>query len=222
MRNYRRLSGDGSVKVVLSGDSNSLPKTTGRREPPSYNSSTTQELGTPPAVPFAFLRLPSRFQENVDFPNEYLRTFQKKPVFAPPPFAQRTSTVGNIIVAGLGSRIRAFRDSHPDPEKVDFPPVPISAFILQPSPLEQNVDSAPPPFPRLQNPCKKARESAIIHVSTSPNFALIPPASDLGSSFVLGPNCFDGAHSALPIAVSPKILILHFPPHRAKTRKKCP
>src|SRR4051812_41425791 len=44
MRNYRRLSGDGSVKVVLSGDSNSPPKTTSRREPPSYNSSPTQEV----------------------------------------------------------------------------------------------------------------------------------------------------------------------------------
>src|SRR4051794_1427344 len=47
MRNYRRLSGDGSVKVVLSGDSNSPPKTTRRREPPSYNSPPTQELCPP-------------------------------------------------------------------------------------------------------------------------------------------------------------------------------
>src|SRR6185436_10039562 len=46
MKNYRRHSGDGSVKVVLSGDSNSPPKTTGRREPSSYNSSSTQELRT--------------------------------------------------------------------------------------------------------------------------------------------------------------------------------
>src|SRR5205085_8759867 len=42
MRNYRRHSGDGSAKVVLSGDSNSPPKTTPRREPPPYNSSPTQ------------------------------------------------------------------------------------------------------------------------------------------------------------------------------------
>src|SRR5213078_60384 len=49
MRNYRRLSGDGSVKVVLSGDSNSPPKTTPRREPPSYNSPPTQEVC--PSIP---------------------------------------------------------------------------------------------------------------------------------------------------------------------------
>jgi hypothetical protein len=46
MRNYRRLSGDGSVKVVLSGDSNSPRKTTPGREPPPHNSSPTQELCT--------------------------------------------------------------------------------------------------------------------------------------------------------------------------------
>jgi signal transduction histidine kinase len=46
MKNYRRLSGDGSVKVVLSGDSNSPPKTTSRREPPPCNSPSTQELRT--------------------------------------------------------------------------------------------------------------------------------------------------------------------------------
>src|SRR4051794_18627533 len=44
MRDYRRFSGDGCVKVVLSGDSNSPPKTTPRREPPSYNSPPTQEV----------------------------------------------------------------------------------------------------------------------------------------------------------------------------------
>jgi hypothetical protein len=49
MRNYRRLSGDGSVKVVLSGDSNSPPKTASRCEPPSYNSSPTQEVC--PSIP---------------------------------------------------------------------------------------------------------------------------------------------------------------------------
>jgi hypothetical protein len=46
MKNYRRLSGDGSVKVVLSGDFDPPPKTTSRREPPSYNSPPTQELRT--------------------------------------------------------------------------------------------------------------------------------------------------------------------------------
>jgi hypothetical protein len=46
MRNYRRLSGDGSVKVVLSGDSNSPPKTTRRREPLPHNLTPTQELRT--------------------------------------------------------------------------------------------------------------------------------------------------------------------------------
>jgi hypothetical protein len=44
MRNYRRLSGGGSVKVVLSGDSNSPPNTTSEREPPPYNSSPTQQV----------------------------------------------------------------------------------------------------------------------------------------------------------------------------------
>src|SRR5436190_19052090 len=46
MKNYRRHSGDGSVKVVLSGDSNSPPKTTSGREPQPCNSSFTQELRT--------------------------------------------------------------------------------------------------------------------------------------------------------------------------------
>jgi hypothetical protein len=58
MRNYRRLSGDGSVKVVLSGDSNSPPKTTRRREPPSYNLSATQEVcPSIPTVPADVRRL---------------------------------------------------------------------------------------------------------------------------------------------------------------------
>jgi hypothetical protein len=81
MKNYRRLSGDGSVKVVLSGDSNSPPKTTRRREPPPYNSSPTQEVCNPRAVPFAFLRVHSRFQKNVDTSEPHPK-FQKKPVFA--------------------------------------------------------------------------------------------------------------------------------------------
>jgi hypothetical protein len=50
MRSCRRHSGDGSVKVVLSGDSNSPPKTTPRREPPSYNLPPTQEVRT--CIPF--------------------------------------------------------------------------------------------------------------------------------------------------------------------------
>src|SRR5437868_277137 len=83
MKNYRRLSGDGSVKVVLSGDSNSPPKTTRRREPLPYNLPPTQELRTSPATPYALRRVPSRFQKNVDFPPEGLLKFQKKPVFAP-------------------------------------------------------------------------------------------------------------------------------------------
>jgi hypothetical protein len=44
MKNYRRHSGDGSAKVVLSGDSNSPFKTTPRREPLPYNSSSAEEL----------------------------------------------------------------------------------------------------------------------------------------------------------------------------------
>jgi outer membrane protein assembly factor BamB len=48
MKNYRRLSGDGSVKVVLNPDAQSGFKTTSRREPLPYNSSTTQELRTRP------------------------------------------------------------------------------------------------------------------------------------------------------------------------------
>jgi hypothetical protein len=176
MRNYRRLSGDGSVKVVLSGDSNSLPKTTGRREPPSYNSPPPQELRTSPAIPFAFLRVPSRFQENVDFPSESLRKFQKMPVFAPPPFAQRTSTVGNIIVAGLGSLIRGLCDSQPAPEFsiITFLFPAATDHRQRTTYKPKNVDSAPPPFARLQNPLKKARESAIIHVSTFAPFAPKP------------------------------------------------
>jgi hypothetical protein len=144
MRNYRRFTGDGSVKVVLSGDSNSPPKTTPRREPPSYNSSPTQEVC--PSIPAvaADVRLTYSANglhdltlvRNLDqtcssrqsgfsssglcdlcvfvfkgkFPS--LRKFQKKPVFA---------------------RIRGLCDSHPAPEKVDYPPLPILDFSLQPS-----------------------------------------------------------------------------------------
>jgi hypothetical protein len=95
MKNYRRLSGDGSVKVVLSGDSNSPPKTTPRREPLPCNSSSMQELRTPPAVPFAFLRVHSRFQKNVESTPEAPPKFQKKPLFA---------------------LIRGLCDGHPAPE----------------------------------------------------------------------------------------------------------
>jgi hypothetical protein len=114
MKNYCRLSGDGSVKVALRGDSNSPPKTTSRREPLPYNSSSTQEVCTPSAIPFAFLRVHSRFQKNVDFSIGKLLKFQKKPVFA---------------------HIRGLSDNSPAPERVDFCPFPILAFSLQPSAL---------------------------------------------------------------------------------------
>src|SRR4051812_47056 len=99
MRNYRRLSGDGSVKVVLSGDSNSPPKTTSRREPPSYNSSPTQEVCPSVACPSRVrVPTPSRCHTLPSFPTtdhgqlptdksanlhfQDLLKFQKKPVFA--------------------------------------------------------------------------------------------------------------------------------------------
>jgi hypothetical protein len=136
MKNYRRPSRDGSVKVVLSGDSNSPPKTTPRREPPPYDSTPAQELRTPPAILFAFPRVPSRFRENVDFATEDLRKFQKKPVFA---------------------HIRGLCDSYLPRE---FSTI---AFLFsattdngQLPPLEQNVDLEPSsfPLPSVQNPTR--------------------------------------------------------------------
>src|SRR3954467_14267405 len=93
MRNYRRLSGDGSVKVVLSGDSNSPPKTTSRREPLPYNSSPAQELRPFVAcAPRVRVPAPSRRQalplsltaprQYVEFRSDVPPKFQKKPVFA--------------------------------------------------------------------------------------------------------------------------------------------
>jgi hypothetical protein len=165
MRNYRRLSGDGSVKVVLSGDSNSPPKTTRRREPLPCNSATVEELRTPPAFTFAFLRVHSRFQKNVDFPVKDLPKFKKKPVFA---------HIRGLYSEAGGSQNVHFRKSaimENFPLSL-FPPnnvIPLLAFILEPSALEQNVDFPRSPFlsfPSVPNPFKKARESAIVHVST--------------------------------------------------------
>src|SRR4051812_49635966 len=101
MRNYRRLSGDGSVKVVLSGDSNSPPKTTSRREPPSYNSPPTQEVC---------------------------------------PDVARASRV----------RVEAPSRCH------TLPAFPTTDRGQQTTNKPKNVDSAPPLFPPLQNPFKKA------------------------------------------------------------------
>jgi hypothetical protein len=181
MKNYCRLSGDGSVKVVLSGDSNSPPKTTPRREPLPYNSSPTQELRPSVACPSRVrVPAPSRCHTlpsspttdhgqlatdkpaNVDFSISELLRFQKKPVFAPPPFAKRTSILGNIIVAGLGSQIRGLFSRAGEFPNVDV--CPSESLCLRDSVVKlsqpQNVDSAPPLVPSVQNPFKKARESA--------------------------------------------------------------
>jgi hypothetical protein len=141
MRNYRRLSGDGSVKVVLSGDSNSPPKTTSRREPPSYNSSPTQELRTPPAIAFAFLRVHSRFQKNVDFSIGELLKFQKKPVFA--------------LIRGLFSSPGEF----PNVDVCPSQSLCLRASVVKVS-QSQNADSPRSPFPPIQNPFRKARKFA--------------------------------------------------------------
>jgi hypothetical protein len=150
MNNYRRHSGGGSVKVVSKREQNSSFKTTRTREPLPYNSPPAQEVRTPPAIPFAFLRVHSRFQKNVVSTPEAPPKFQKKPVFA--------------LIRGLFSSAGEFSN-------VDF--CPSESLCLRASVVKlsqpQNVDfprSPFPLFPPLQNPFKKARESAIIHVST--------------------------------------------------------
>jgi hypothetical protein len=159
MRNYRRLSGDGSVKVVLSGDSNSPPKTTPRREPPSCNSSPTQEVCPSVACPSRVrVPTPSRCHTLPSFPttdHEQLPTgkstsvdfqdllkFQKKPVFA--------------LIRGLFSSAGEFPN-------VDF--CPSESLCLRASVVKlsqpQNVDSGT----SHQNPSKKARNVAYCRIT---------------------------------------------------------
>src|SRR4051812_12599726 len=110
MRNYRRLSGDGSVKVVLSGDSNSPPKTTPRREPPSYNSSPAQEVcPSYPAVATDVRRLISPANRSLH-PRLAARAGQADPCLAKSSGVQ--SKVNNFAPA----------QSHSDSQKVDSSP----------------------------------------------------------------------------------------------------
>jgi hypothetical protein len=87
---------------------------------------------------------------NVDFPTAGLGRFQTKPVFA---------------------LIRGLCDSHPAREfsTITFLFSTTTHHGQRTTDKPKNVDSAPPApplFARVQNPFKKARESAIIHVST--------------------------------------------------------
>jgi hypothetical protein len=152
MRNYRRLTGDGSVKVVLSGDSNSPPKTTSEREPPPYNSSPTQEVSSLVARPSRLpVPAPSRCHtlppfcttdhgqpatdklKNVDLPADGSRKFQKKPVFA---------RIRGLFSSGGGFRKVAFCPS-------ESPSLRASVAKFDQS---QNVESFPslPALPSVQ------------------------------------------------------------------------
>jgi hypothetical protein len=196
MRNYRRLSGDGSAKAVVSSGfmsgfttaakrepspESNLPstqqlrtlefctlhskfcieRTTSKREPAPYNSSPTQELCNPPAIPVAFLRVPSPFQEHVDFQPEGPLTFQKSPCSRQ--FADSSAALAILRMLTLADPnlcLRASVVKLSQPQNVDFPRSPF------------------PLFPSVQNPFKKARESAT-HVSTPAPSA--PKPSDFRS-----------------------------------------
>jgi hypothetical protein len=145
MENYRRLSGDGSVKVVLSGDSNSPPKTTSRREPLPYNSSPTQEVcPSIPTVAADVRRLTysaNRLQE-VTLVRKPDQTYSS----SQPEFS--SSGLCDLCVFLLKGKlpshpefqkkpvfapIRGLCESHPAPEKVDFrvsqPPSPSASVV---------------------------------------------------------------------------------------------
>jgi hypothetical protein len=173
MKNYRRLSGDGSVKVVLRGDSNSPPKTTSRREPLPYNSAPTQELRTGPCFhPGAPLH--AAFQP-------LFAQLSPVPFVILPPVRQRSFHPGRSAI------IEKYRLSfcHPNKE-IDTLAVALKRFSrtetenasikhlrrisLKQSKFAETTHSIAPDFefPTRHLSCKKARESAIVHVSLRP------------------------------------------------------
>jgi hypothetical protein len=131
MKNYRRLSGDGPVKVVLSGDSNSPPKTTASREPLPYNSPPTQEVCSPTLVgeEVTSLTSPSVRMVSVDY-RTHQRNVDCRPI--------RRKKARNVAYCRITEKI----------SETLFP----SDLA---SPLAQNVDfpgSSVPSFPSIQNP----------------------------------------------------------------------
>jgi hypothetical protein len=218
MKNYRRHSGDGSVKVVLSGDSNSPPKTTRRREPPSYNSSPTQEVcPSIPAVAADVRRLTypanrlhdqtySPCQPGVSssglrelcpssVPSAKEDVFVSKGTFPSHPKFQKKPVF---------ARIRGLSNSAGESPNVHFSPsesLCLRASVVKLSP-SQNVDSRT----SHQNPSKKARNVAYCRITEEISEAIFVALSPFHQNV----DCALPTPSPpLPPVPNPQALFLH-------------